>query len=110
MRVVVSGRAGGKTHAALRWLAVDPEHRVMVVLHYREAERLLEQARELCPAISRQNFVGYREALGGTLRGRSVRLAVDNADVILRELFGDVEVMTASATVDTPRDLMEWPQ
>lgn len=109
MRMVVSGRAGGKTYAGLHWLAADPEHRVMVVLSERDAQYLLVEAQRLFPndGITAQNFVGYHQALGGSMRGRNVRVLVDNADVMLRELLGDVEVMTASATVDSPGLFME---
>lgn len=111
MNVVVTGRAAGKTHACLAWLAEDPVHRAVVVLHAQEAARLVATARLRFPeaGIGPQNFVGYREALGGVFRGKNVELAVDNADVILRELFGGVTAATLSGGVVAPTDLCRAP-
>lgn len=107
MNVVLSGRAGGKSHAMLRWLAVDPRHRAVVVSNQAQVRWLLLKVADHFPdsGIGPQNFVGVSEALGGALRGRSVALAVDNVDLVLCSLFGDVQIVTATGDVLRPENV-----
>jgi len=98
MEVVVGGRGSGKTLAMINWLR-EHEYGVLYVATETEAARLrnlydddgtLGMAARIVPAHQ------------GTLRGSVYRpeVAIDNVDMVLRQLFGDVRVVTMTGGDD----------
>jgi hypothetical protein len=89
---MIRGRQGGKTHEAAEWVKAHPDA-VMITFSQQEAARLVKQY-----GLDENRVVSFRSATQlGALRGRRVRIGIDNLDIILRELFGhEVEFVTAT--------------
>jgi hypothetical protein len=106
VKVIATGRRGGKTKQMLDWMRAAPEgeHRVCVAHSQEEAMRLLREN----PDLESWQFVGprdvTRDAWSGVLYGRGGRivLGVDNLDLQLRGLFGPWEVGAVSVTPTEP--------
>jgi hypothetical protein len=124
VKIIVTGRRGGKTTAMLQWLREAPEgeHRVLVCHSEMEAMRLWREVwhkqtadrpdREMQPGdLESWQFVGPLEMRGegvwsGVLMGRSGRvvLGFDNLDLWLQGLT-HFEVGAASLTSeDAPQE------
>jgi hypothetical protein len=91
VKVLVTGRRGGKTTAMLAWLRANPEA-VCICLSTVEASRLAQENTD----IARERFLtvdGTRK-LEGMIRPQ---VGVDNADIILARYLG---VMPDFATVN----------
>lgn len=102
MRVMVTGRQGGKTTAMLEWMrgAPEGEHRVCVSASREQAMRLLRDN----PDLESWQFVALDDvrrggAFGGVLRGRGghVVLGIDNLDMVLGALiYWPVDAVTVT--------------
>ena len=92
MEVVVGGRGSGKTTAMIDWLR-EHEYGVLYVTTETEAARLREQ---YDPDGTLGMAARIVPAHQGALRGSVYRpeVAIDNVDMVLRQLFGDVQVVT----------------
>jgi len=99
MRVEIGGHQTGKTTRMVEWLRAH-EHAVLFVHNEAEAERLrnlydpdgvMELANRIVTARSHLRRPGsfYRP-----------RVAIDNTDLILCELFGDVRLVTFTEEVE----------
>lgn len=90
---MITGRQGGKTHAAAEWLKANPD--AVILTHSAPAAR--DTARRY--GVSEKQVVSFQSALQhGALRGRKVRIGIDNLDILLRELFPGQEVEFVTAT------------
>jgi hypothetical protein len=102
--ILVAPRASGKTTQATKWLAEDPEHRVVVVSHQRLAEVGYHNAKLFFPdaPISASNFVSARSFLNGINAG-ATEVWIDQADNVLKTLFGAGRSI-AGASWDSPEE------
>lgn len=91
MDVLIGDRQFGKTTVLLNWFHDAPD-RVLVVA---TVDRVEELRREVRP--ERRRDVLCAMELHGTLRGRQVQIAVDDADVVLQMLLGE-QVQLVSVT------------
>lgn len=89
MRVVAGGRGTGRTLALVRWVKegrTSGLHRVIVCHSHAESRRL-----------ARAHGLTLNEVSGpdGDMRERGalVEVAVDNADMLLRQRYGNVKVV-----------------
>lgn len=109
MKLIATGRQGGKTEQMLAWLrdAPEGEHRVLVSHSREEAMRLL---RDNADDLESWQFVTPEEvtpdAWSGVLLGRGGRIVLgfDNLDLILPRLVGRT-VGAVSMTVEDPASL-----
>jgi hypothetical protein len=90
-KFMVTGRAGGKTHALMEYAKKHPHpDRIAFVSHSKvESQRLRKMwmdehdtRHEPMP-----RFITYTEARNGSLQGRDTEVVVDNLDILLRHLF-----------------------
>lgn len=89
MELFTMPRGGGKTHAILRWVAADPEHRVVVVATQMEARTFAERLTgeyDVPIEVARRAAVDTHSTQ--QLRGRRVSVAVDDVDRVLMTLLG----------------------
>lgn len=93
MRVEIGGRQTGKTTRMIEWLRHN-KHGILIVHNEREAQRLrdlydpggtMEMANRIVAADVRPN---HRRSF------YRPQVAIDNVDLILRGLFGDVRLVT----------------
>ena len=82
MQITKAGRAGGKTTAALRWMRENPGA-IMCCMNEREADRLRRENKDIEP----ERFVSARSALVREGFDRYPKMAFDNLDMILEDLF-----------------------
>lgn len=97
MKFTIWPRRGGKTVRTIAWLAEDPENRVVVCASRAVADATFRAALDLMPAagIARTNFVGPQP---DGLRGTRKKVYIDNVDMVLRALYGPVEIVGVTAT------------
>lgn len=99
MRYVITPRQGGKTAALLSWMRVSDD-RVMLCHSEPEADRLRAENKDIAPDRFTTIHSVHR------LLGRRVRLAIDNAEVVLQQLLSphpiDVISMTEEFTEVEP--------
>lgn len=81
MKIIVRGRALGKTTEAIK---IAHEKRAYIVcLHYRDAQRIADQARRMGLKIPFP--ITFNEFLEGRFEPRGVqRFVIDNADMLLQ--------------------------
>lgn len=84
MRVHRRGRRAGKTIWMVSQVEKDPDG-ILVCMNEREADRLVKDYPEVPPG----KFVTVAEVMQGKLRGLrpEPQLYIDNADIILTEIF-----------------------
>lgn len=98
MEFIVRPRRSGKTTDILMWMNGHKD-RVMVVHSVQEKRRLLEWIDDRKLEISEAQLITLDQVSRGSLRGRNVRVGVDNLDFMLNALFG-AEVDIVAATGD----------
>lgn len=108
MRFHITGRAGGKTFKALAWLAADVQHRTLITHAQGEATRLHNvfvdryghtfESPEAAMLAARRAILAPSDARS-TGRGRRQQVYVDNVDLVLRSMFGDVVAVSAVGSV-----------
>jgi hypothetical protein len=109
VRFHITGRAGGKTFKALAWLAADVQNRVLITHAQGEATRLHNvfvhryghafESPEAAMLAARRAILAVSDARS-TLRGaRDREVYVDNTDLILRSMFGNVVQASACGSV-----------
>lgn len=100
MNWLIRPRVAGKTRAALAWMTTYPGA-TMVCMDAREAARLFREARRVFPFHDwrREQFVSAASVRHGGPVPRGP-VVVDNADEILRALFGDVRLVTGTGEDD----------
>ena len=92
MKFMITGRQGGKTHAAAEWVKANPGA-VMITASRAAADHLI-----LDYGLDPQQVIPWNSA--ARLRGRHVTVGIDNLDIILRELLGrEVEFVTATGAI-----------
>ena len=98
MEIIVGGRGSGKTAAMIDWLR-EHEYGVLYVATEDEAAWLREQ---YDPDGTLGMAARIVPAYQGALRGSVYRpeVAIDNVDMVLRQLFGDVRVVTMTGGDD----------
>lgn len=86
----IAGRAGGKTTKLLRWVASQEKVGDIAVICHSDAEkeRLTHLWMEQHPGQPQPRFITPTEARNGSLAGRHTRLAIDNLDILLQQLYG----------------------
>jgi len=106
MIVVTGGRRSGKTSAVIRWLLEDPQYRAVAVLNHERRQHLRAMLREVVPHINPTNFriLTVQELYGFMVapnqqRGDIHEIAIDDAEEVLKQLFGArVGFMAMTAT------------
>jgi hypothetical protein len=90
MQVYVSGRQGGKTHEAVRWVLKGAKRRgypgwtrVMLVTDVQRAD----QVRREYPALDYRQVFSFKEWLEARGRTFATEVIVDNADEVLSNLL-----------------------
>lgn len=86
MELVIRARQGGKTTEALHWLRCDPG-RFLVAINQRESERL----KSLAPDVATRIGVP-----ADVTRYQNYEIGIDNLDLVLRQLWGNVTLATIS--------------
>ena len=95
MRIIVTGRAAGKTFKMMEWLSQD-KNRVGVVFSEAERDRLYELYKGSIEKGQLQTLYGIR---AGALRGRHLDgIAVDNLELMISELFDRQRVSMITMT------------
>lgn len=95
-RFLVGPRACGKTTELAKWAQESPDH-VIVTAHDELARRLIRDY-----GLNRDQVIPARSR--DRLRGRRVKLGVDDAEIVLSILLGcEVEFVTATGETVAPR-------
>jgi hypothetical protein len=93
MRILATGRVMGKTTKMINWMKANPDS-VCVVFAEIEADRLRRENRDINPS----RFVTITGVKRGVLRGKRIKIGVDNLDIILQDLIGpNIDLVTATA-------------
>lgn len=93
MRIETGGRQTGRTTKMIEWLKGNP-YSVLVVANEGEARRLRDLYDSDGIMGIQYRIVGARAQLNRRPSFHSPQIAIDDADLILRDLFGDVKVIT----------------
>lgn len=88
MRVFSLQRGHGKTEMMAEWVTSGPD-RVVVTMNEPERLRMIRKYN-----LKQTDVVTWGSAIRGALRGREVIIGIDNLDMILRQLLGDVRIAT----------------
>lgn len=88
MRIVSLERQRGKTETLIEWVRAKP-NRVIIVMSAREADRIIRKY-----GLSSLQVLIWGMVPGA--RGRDVEIAIDNLDLILRQVCGDVKIVTVT--------------
>jgi hypothetical protein len=83
VKVIVTGRRGGKTTAMLAWMRENPEA-VCICTSAFEAGRLAKEN----PDIDKGRFLTADNARAGLLGRHPLQVGLDNADLILARFLG----------------------
>ena len=91
MRIETGGRQSGKTTTMIQWLQDNP-YGVLYVHNEDEARRLRE-------SYDPEGIMELANRIVSVTANRRrsfhyPKVAIDNADLVLREMFGDIEVVT----------------
>lgn len=109
MRLVVGGRASGKTFKMVNWLKASPNH-ILVVHSEQEAHRIREDYYLNLGECNR--IISVHSALNGKLRGsrRETVIAIDNLDLMLPFIMGaSIGPVTLTNTeIEKIREYGEW--
>lgn len=100
MNIIQAGRQAGKTTYLIEQMKKDPEHSVMICVSQRRAEDLRRahaQPWEQDSPLTSGNFLAPRSAEFRTNPG--VKVFIDDLDVLLQQMFGDVSLVTTSRPV-----------
>jgi len=103
MKLLITGRGGGKTYTVLKWLAAD-ESRCVLVASTAMAENLRNTIREektrrgeKVTAADHQRVLTVRQVLNGAHRGWARTMSVDEIEMVLPMLLGmDVDIVTGT--------------
>lgn len=108
MLVYVSGRAGGKTNALVRWFLEHPQHRAVIVADKRRRNHFLHTLYKLS-GYSRvtfrrfeDNVIDVSQVFGRfSVRGTGVQeIGIDDAELIISNLIGTkIDFMAMNATL-----------
>lgn len=99
MNIIQAGRQAGKTTYLIEQMKKDPEHSIMICASQRRAEDL--RRRYAAPwvqdsPLTSGNFVGPQLR---TPTNPGVKVYIDDLDVLLSWMFGDVSSVTTSRPV-----------
>lgn len=95
MRFMITGRMTGKTAYIIEQMQKN-EKAICVCINQMEADRL----RHLAPDINPSRFVPVGSVMRGFLRGRHDPIYIDNLEIVLQFLVGNVELATATGIVE----------
>lgn len=96
-------RRGGKTYSTIQWWLIEPSKRGVFCIDEREAVRVRQLSIEMCgtnPKYIEQVTVWAKQNIRSIhsqpLRGNSIdfKVVLDNADIILQLLFGNIDHVT----------------
>lgn len=92
MEVDIRPRRGGKTTEMLNWYILDPQTRRIITINVQEADRLFKLVKPLSILVKREHFLTPDQVKnlqgGGHGWNREMRIAVDNADMVLTSIIG----------------------
>jgi hypothetical protein len=85
MYIFETGRQKGKTETLIDWVKAKP-NRVIVTISYKECDRLIKKY-----GLSSNQVCTYNSTLP---RARGLEVAIDNLDLVLEQVYGDVKIVT----------------
>lgn len=104
IKIIARPRGAGKTYATFEWLKAHEDAVLITPTHHMAAATFL-QAQSLGFDLARDRFVAAQAALGDRegrdpeeLRKR--HYVIDNAELVLASLFGNVDVITINLKIE----------
>lgn len=103
IEVHISGKRSGRTTAIINTFMLDPENSMIACFSEQEADRVRRLIIDRYPATMKSMFgddegaqrkflEGHVASASAPRKGQNYKVYVDNADLILRMLYGDVRV------------------
>lgn len=104
MRVLAWPRKWGKTYALVRWVKQGNKtnsypfwDRVIITFNLREADRLRkDHGLDYRQVFSAEEWQHARKG------SKPVEVGIDNVDILLRSMYGDVEMITVTGVSEEP--------
>lgn len=98
MEYIIQGRASGKTEYIVGKFLEDPENSFIICINEQEAHRVRNLCHERNPALTRTLLIDRIFRSAGLITGmsRDSKVYIDNVDMLLRSMYGNVQTITAT--------------
>lgn len=96
METIIAGRRSGKTTTIVNAFLRDPENSYIICFNEMEAERVRRLCIDANPEVPRWLLVDHIFRAAGLVTGvsRDAKVYIDNLDLLLRSMYGNVVAFT----------------
>lgn len=98
MEYIIQARQSGKTKYIIDKFLEDPENSYIICINEQEAHRVRNLCQDRRSDLSRMLLVDHIFRAAGLITGMShqSKVYIDNVDILLRSMYGNVETITMS--------------